>query len=86
LISSSHISEEEHLLLAVGHYLVFEVLQLEPKEEYTVRDQLQEEKGLGSAFQHLYLQYLQPLQFLLRTVYVVSVEEREIEILSELAN
>jgi len=53
LISSSYISEEEHLLLTVGHYLVFGVLQLEPEEEYTVRDQLQEEKGLGSASQHL---------------------------------
>jgi len=48
LISSSHISEEEHLLLAVGHYLVFEILQLEPEKEYTVRDQLQEEGGLGN--------------------------------------
>jgi len=47
LISSSHISEEEHLLLAVGHYLVFEVLQLKPEKEYTLRDQLQEKEGLG---------------------------------------
>jgi len=43
LISSSHISEKEYLLLAVGHYLIFEVLQLKPEKEYTVRDQLQEE-------------------------------------------
>jgi len=63
LISSSHISEEEYLLLAMGHYLVFEVLQLEPEKKYTVRDQLQEKKGLRNASQHL-----QPLQFLLRTV------------------
>jgi len=33
----------------VGHYLVFEVLQLEPENEYTVRDQLQEKEGLGNA-------------------------------------
>ena len=86
LIFSSHISEEEHLLLAVGHYLVFEVLQLEPEKEYTIRNQLQEEGGLENASQHFHLHYLQPLQFLLRTVQVVSVKEREIEILSELAN
>jgi len=49
LIFSSHISEEEHLLLAVGHYLVFEVLQLEPEKEYTIRNQLQEEGGLENA-------------------------------------
>jgi len=68
LISSSHISEKEYFLLAVGHYLVFGILQLESEEKYTVRDQLQEEKSLGSASQYLHLQYLQPLQFLLRTV------------------
>ena len=83
MISSSHISEEKHLLLAMGHYLIFEVLQLEPEKEYTVRDQLQEEGGLENASQHLHLYHLQPLQFLLRTVWVVSVEEREMEILSE---
>jgi len=55
LISSSYILEEKYLFLAMGHYLVFEVLQLEPEEEYTVRDQLQEEKGLGNASQHLHL-------------------------------
>jgi len=58
LISSSHISEEEYLLLVVGHYYVFEVLQLGPGEVYTVRDQLQEEEGLGDLSQHLHLHHL----------------------------
>jgi len=58
LIFSSHISEEEYLLLVVGHYHVFEVLQLEPEKEYTVRDQLQKEEGLGDLSQHLHLHHL----------------------------
>jgi len=58
LISSSHISEEKHLLLAVGHYLIFEILQLEPEKEYTMRDQLQEKKGLENVSQYLYLHHL----------------------------
>jgi len=65
LISSSHISEDKHLSLAMGYYLVFEVLQLEPEEKYIIRDQLQEEEGLGNASQYL---HLQSLQFLLRTI------------------
>jgi len=53
LPSYDNILEEEHFLLAVDHYLVFEVSQLEPEERCTVRGQLQKEVGLGNAFQHL---------------------------------
>ena len=57
------------------------VSQLGPEKGCTMRDQLQKEIGLGNTSQ-----YLQPLQSLLRTIQVVSVEEREIEILSELTD
>ena len=42
--------------------------------------------GLGRASQYHYLDYLQPLQSSLKAVQVALVKEREMEILSELAN